>query len=135
VRGAGAAQRPGAAARWRTPAQRRAYAAAPGRRFRLEYLPRHGSWLNQIELFFSALARRFLRRGDFASADQFAERLGRFLEAYNAAEAHPYRWSFAGTPRVRGLAVRRNVPALLVDRRMAQKYLAEAGQGGRSPQG
>jgi transposase len=100
-------RRPSRPARWRTLAQRRAYASAPGRRFRLEYLPRHGSWLNQIELFFSALARRFLRRGDFASADQFAERLGRFLEAYNAAEAHPYRWSFAGAARVRGLAFRR----------------------------
>ena len=98
------APRPG---RWRTAAQRRAYVAAPGHRFRLVFLPRHGSWLNQVELFFSVLARRFLRRGDFAGVAQFEERLGIFLEAYNAAEAHPYRWSYRGEVRVRGVPFRR----------------------------
>ena len=37
-------------------------------RIRFVYLPKHSSWLNQIELFFSVLSRRFLRRGDFAEA-------------------------------------------------------------------
>jgi len=27
------------------------------------YTPIHGSWLNQVELFFGVVARRFLRRG------------------------------------------------------------------------
>jgi hypothetical protein len=96
--------RPG---RWRTAAQRRAYVATPSHRYRLVFLPRHGSWLNQVELFFSVLARRFLRRGDFAGVAQFEARLGAFLEAYNAGEAHPYRWTYRGEVRVRGVPFRR----------------------------
>jgi len=37
-------------------------------RFQAHYTPKHASWLNQVsELFFSILARRLLRRGEFAS--------------------------------------------------------------------
>src|SRR5262249_10158386 len=59
----------------RTGAQRRAFLADAGYPFRFVYLPKHGSWLNQVELFFSVLARRFLQRGDFASVAAFEERL------------------------------------------------------------
>jgi transposase len=39
------------------------------------FTPKHGSWLNQVELWFSVLARRFLKRGDFRSAQDFEARL------------------------------------------------------------
>jgi hypothetical protein len=86
----------------RTGAQRRAFLSDPGYPFRLVYLPRHGSWLNQVELFFSVLARRWLRRGDFAGVADFEARLRVFLEDYNARQAHPYRWTYTGEPLVRG---------------------------------
>ena len=35
-------------------------------RFHPHYTPSHASWLNQVELFFSILARRLLKRGEFA---------------------------------------------------------------------
>jgi hypothetical protein len=54
-----------------------------------------------VELWFSVLARRFLKRGDFASPEEFEQRLRRFLERYNAGEAHPYRWTYTGEPLVR----------------------------------
>jgi HNH endonuclease len=59
-------------------------------------------WLNQVELWFSVLSRRFLKRGDFSSPAEFEERLLRYLERYNAAYAHPYRWTYTGQPLVRG---------------------------------
>jgi hypothetical protein len=86
----------------RTGAQRRAFLSDAGYPFRFVYLPRHGSWLNQVELFFSVLARRFLRRGDFSSAAAFEARLRVFLEDYDARQAHPYRWTYTGQPLVRG---------------------------------
>ena len=52
---------------------------------------------------FSVLVRRFLKQGDFPSAEEFAARLGAFLEDYNAHHAHPYRWTYDGTPLVRGI--------------------------------
>ena len=38
----------------------------------IHYTPTHASWLNQVELFFSILERRLLRRGEFASVDELA---------------------------------------------------------------
>jgi transposase len=35
-------------------------------RVHLHFTPTHASWLNQVELFFSILERRLLRRGEFA---------------------------------------------------------------------
>jgi len=65
------------------------------------FTPKHGSWLNQVELWFSVLARRFLARGDFASREEFDRQLEAFLLDYNLHYAHPYRWTYTGTPLVR----------------------------------
>ena len=41
-------------------------------RVHIHYTPTHASWLNQVELFFSILERRLLRRGEFDSVDDLA---------------------------------------------------------------
>jgi transposase len=82
--------------------QRRAFLTDADYPHRFVFTPKHGSWLNQVELWFSVLARRFLQRGDFGSATEFEERLAHFLRRYNAEQAHPYRWTYTGEPLVRG---------------------------------
>ena len=62
--------------------ERKAFLTDPGLRYQFVFTPRRGSWLNQVELFFSVLARRFLKRGDFASATEFEHRLAVYLAAY-----------------------------------------------------
>ena len=47
-------------------------------------------------------SRRFLKRGDFASAAAFEERIQSWLTTYNRDHAHPYRWTYTGEPLVRG---------------------------------
>ena len=81
---------------------RRAFLTDPDYPYRFVFTPKHGSWLNQVELWFSVLARRFLTRGDFASPAEFDERLRHYLEEYNRQQAHPYRWTYTGEPLVRG---------------------------------
>jgi hypothetical protein len=81
--------------------QRKAFLTEEGYPYRFVFTPTHGSWLNQVELWFSVLARRFLRRGDFASPAEFEARLRAFLDDYNERQAHPYRWTYTGEPLVR----------------------------------
>jgi transposase len=80
---------------------RRAFLSNPEHSHVFHFTPLHGSWLNQVELFFSVLARRFLRQGDFASMEQFEQLLTAWLERYNERHAHPYRWTYTGEPLVR----------------------------------
>jgi transposase len=81
--------------------QRRAFLSDPSHLHVFHFTPKHGSWLNQAELFFGVLQRRFLARGSFTSIKDFERRLERFLKDYNVRHAHPYRWTYTGEPLVR----------------------------------
>jgi len=63
----------------------------------LHFTPTHASWLNQIELFFSILERRLLRRGEFDSVDHLTQRIITFIKDYNRRAA-PFRWTYDGRP-------------------------------------
>jgi hypothetical protein len=52
--------------------------------------PTHASWLNQVELFFSILARRLLKRGAFASVQDLVARVMGFIADDNRT-ATPFR--------------------------------------------
>jgi hypothetical protein len=84
-----------------TAKDRRAWLSDPGHKHVFHFTPVHGSWLNQVELFFSVLTRKLLKRDDFASKEAFLERFAEWLEYYNEEWAHPYRWTYTGTPLVR----------------------------------
>src|SRR5215210_6086707 len=63
----------------------------------LHFTPTHASWLNQVELLFSILQRRLLRRGEFDSVDELADRVIAFIKDYNR-RAQPFRWTYDGRP-------------------------------------
>jgi transposase len=66
-------------------------------RVHLHFTPTHASWLNQVELFFSILERRLLRRGEFTSVDELSARIIGFIKDYNR-RAVPFRWTYEGRP-------------------------------------
>ena len=72
-----------------------------GNRFVFHYTPTHGSWLNQVELWFCVLSRRILRYGDFHSPDELVAAIRAFMHQWNQTEAHPFRWTYEGLPLVR----------------------------------
>jgi len=62
------------------------------------YTPKHCSWLNQIEIWFSILARRLLRRGNFISTQDLKEQILRFIDYFNRTMAKPFNWTYNGKP-------------------------------------
>jgi transposase len=73
-----------------------------GGRFQFHYTPIHASWCNQIELWFSILARRVLRRASFRDAEDLERRVLRFVTVWNE-RCKPFRWTFTGYPLQAGL--------------------------------
>jgi transposase len=72
-----------------------------GNRFVFHYTPTHGSWLNQVELWFGIVSRRVLRHGNFHSPDELVRAVRTFISNWNRAEAHAFRWTYDGLPLVR----------------------------------
>jgi len=67
-------------------------------RIRFVYTPKHTSWLNQIELWFSILVRRLLKHGNFPSVNALKERLLAFIDYFNRTMAKPFKWTYKGRP-------------------------------------
>ncbi len=62
------------------------------------YVPKHTSWLNQVEIGFRVRTRRVLKRGDFRSKAELRNRLLEFIDYFNRTMAKPYKWTYAGRP-------------------------------------
>jgi hypothetical protein len=59
----------------------------------LVHLPVHASWLNQVEIYLSILARKALTPDDFASFEAMQERILGFQAHYQTV-AQPFEWKF-----------------------------------------
>ena len=75
---------------------RTAFLSDPSHRIRFVYLPKHTSWLNQIECWFSILMHRLIRRGSFTSTDDLHQRILAFVSYFNRTMAKPFQWQFQG---------------------------------------
>ena len=82
----------------RSQESRRSFLQERGHRVRFVFLPKHTSWLNQIEIVFGMIMRKVIRRGSFTSVADLKDKLVRFIGYFNDVLAKPFRWTFTGRP-------------------------------------
>ena len=62
-------------------------------RWKRHFTPKHASWLNPIECWFSILGRHVLARGSFTSLDDLAAKVHAYVEWYLKTD-QPFHWSY-----------------------------------------
>jgi transposase len=83
---------------------RQAFLSKSNHRIRFVYLPKHSSWLNQIEVIFGVIMRKVIRRGSFTSVKDLRTKLLDFLTYFNRVFAKPFRWTYTGRPLIKAAA-------------------------------
>lgn len=75
---------------------RKKFLSNSNHRIRFIYTPKHASWLNQVEIWFSILVRRLLKRLSVKSKSELKAKMLNFIDYFNKTMAKPFQWTYKG---------------------------------------
>jgi len=76
--------------------QRRQWLESDDKRVVLHFTPYHGSWLNQVEIWFGIMSMKCLKGRSFTSGEALALTMRDFCDTWDEYFAHPFRWTYTG---------------------------------------
>ena len=77
-------------------ASRMRFLADENHKIRFVYTPKHASWLNQIEIWFSIISRKLLKRLSVPSKEELKGKILKFIEYFNLTSAKTFKWNYRG---------------------------------------
>ncbi len=75
---------------------RAVFLSDPKNKIIFHYTPNHTSWMNQVEIWFSILVRKLLKRASFKSKEELKNSLMTFIDYFNQRMAKPFKWTYRG---------------------------------------
>ncbi len=79
-----------------TKQQRQEWLRCKDKRIIIHFTPKHGSWLNMVEIWFGIMGQKCLKTNSFTSVEELSAFLYDFIHTWNQYFAHPFNWTYDG---------------------------------------